>query len=249
MVDNQRFYPSIHLHQVLTVSIFHFWFPFPLFLAPYDVTLSFIWNFIDSLCIVCYAGSFPSVRLIWDSVWPWMIAERIYISWKGLFMGGKCLLCDLLGETWPSLPHLSTREYYTPFLMERPCMDQRDCGWGNHSWYLLMILKSIYRDLWLILNIYPPSAACESNGEVRKTAEEMTSGGQDYHFQALDRPWRSFLDAPITEGNYIQVMHTSGRNWTFSRVAHDLHHHRNFVYGLWLLNLYIVHKGICTPYK
>ena len=32
MVINQRFYPSIHLHQVLTVSVstFHFRFPFPI---------------------------------------------------------------------------------------------------------------------------------------------------------------------------------------------------------------------------
>ena len=29
MVINQRFYPSIHLHQVLTVSVFRFHFPFP----------------------------------------------------------------------------------------------------------------------------------------------------------------------------------------------------------------------------
>jgi len=29
VVLNQRFYPKIHLHQVLTVSVFHFHFPFP----------------------------------------------------------------------------------------------------------------------------------------------------------------------------------------------------------------------------
>ena len=29
VVINQRFYPSIHLHQVLTVSVFRFHFPFP----------------------------------------------------------------------------------------------------------------------------------------------------------------------------------------------------------------------------
>ena len=35
VVINQRFNPSIHLHQVLTVSVFHFQFPFPLFpIAP-----------------------------------------------------------------------------------------------------------------------------------------------------------------------------------------------------------------------